>query len=93
MGKNNKKMCIEACANCKYWYYYHDEKQFDKFGEVSEGECRRFPPSVPCIDSVTDLGIPVPELTKMTPLMTNPFTFAGGWCGEFKPAKKLRWTN
>lgn len=85
-----------CCANCKYWYPYN-EKKVDELGDGAEGECRRYPPSVPVIEtdnpdknecSLFDVYIP---LIMGTPLMTNPFSFAGEWCGEFKLMDNPRW--
>ena len=87
-------MEMKYCCNCEYWYCY-DESKIDRFGECAEGECRRYPPSIPIFDgsfneekSVQDLII---SLIKGTPLMNHPFTFAGDWCGEFKMMSNPRW--
>lgn len=87
---------MKCCANCEYWYLY-DEEKFNGAG-FGEGECRRYPPSVPNIECdnnknsprLADLYIP---LIRGTMLMSNPFTFAEEWCGEFKLMKTLRWTE
>ena len=91
--KTDKAKCIKCCANCKYWYTY-DEKKIEEFGDYAEGECRRFPPSIPCIRHINEMGIAVPEnLVKGTLLVSHPFVYAGDWCGEFKAMKNPRWAE
>ena len=93
MSKNKNNKCLEYCANCKHWYPYN-ENDFEKYGECADGECRRFPPSVPIISRISDMGIAIPEdLIKGTLMVNHPFVFAGDWCGEFKAMKNPRWTN
>ena len=91
--KSDKIKCVKCCANCKYWYVY-DEKKIEEFGDCTEGECRRFPPSIPCVSHINDMGIAVPEeLIKGTILVNHPFVFAIDWCGEFKTMKNPRWAE
>lgn len=87
---------IKYCANCKHWYIYN-ESDMDKYGEGASGECRRYPPSVPnfAIEGNNNGDVPFDELCialiKGTPLMSCPFTFADGACGEFRPMDNPRW--
>lgn len=90
MSKKNKvrNKVKRCCANCEYWDCYKED-EFDKFGEVSDGECHRYPCNTHCIEEVN--GNIVLETFKATALMTHPITFAGDWCGEFKRTKNPRW--
>ncbi len=85
---------INYCANCEHWFCY-DELDADRYVDTAEGECRRYPPSVPIFEgrfneekNVQDLII---NLKKGTPFMNHPFTFASTWCGEFKLMDNPRW--
>lgn len=87
---------MKCCANCEHWYPY-DESNLDEFGEVALGECRRYPPNVPVVEPsncdwhpIADLGI---CLIRGTIAMSNPFTYAGEWCGEFRLMDEPRWTE
>lgn len=91
MSKNKNKT-LKYCANCKYWECY-DEKEFEKYGEGVEGECHRYPPNTINFTKVNGVVTMIPEMTKNTPLLSHPFTFAAEWCGEFKPMKNPRWTD
>lgn len=88
----NKNNTPKHCSNCKYWECYN-EKNFEKFGECTEGECHRYPPSTINFERVNEMGIMVPETIMNTPLLSHPFTFASEWCGEFKPMKNPRWID
>jgi len=61
---------FEGCLNCKCWNPYDSEP-----GTLSEGSCRRLPPSVPVND----------EYVRETPLMSFPITYGEEWCGEWRP--------
>ena len=67
------------CCECQWW----ETKAEPEFMELDEGECHRYPPNVPCINQVTNLGIAAPEVIKGSVLMTYPVTYAFEWCGEF----------
>lgn len=89
---------MRYCANCEYWYPYNEDKVVGLYGS-NKGECRRYPPSVPVIE-VEDLEDEMPRIVDVylslimgTPLMSNPFTFAEEWCGEFKLMDKPRWSE
>lgn len=93
MSEKAKKKCLKYCANCKYWYPYN-EKNFEKFGECADGECRRYPACVPCMARINDMGIAIPEeFVKGTLLVSHPIVYAGDWCGEFKAMKNPRWAE
>ena len=87
----------ECCANCEYWYIYNED-DLNRLGEVADGECRRYPPNAPMIETdknddmvyLADCRI---VLNKGVMMMSNPFTFAGEWCGEFKMMDEPRWTE
>lgn len=87
---------LMCCMNCKYWDCYN-EKEFEQCGELAEGECRRYPPSLPIFDQCGIDDVPVSDLvislTKGTPLVSNPFTFGRDWCGEFVLMKNPRYTG
>lgn len=96
-------MCdkMRYCANCEYWYVYN-ENELEKHGELAEGECRRYPPNVPIFDNINknknnEYAYKIKELflflTKGTVRMSNPFVFAGEWCGEFKMMDNPRLTD
>ena len=77
----------KTCAECEYWYCINNE-ELERYGELAEGECRRYPPSVPSFYNtyedeckLTDLIV---ILSKGSQFMVYPSTFAGEWCGEFK---------
>lgn len=85
-------MCdLKCCANCKHWYCYDSEENFDF---TSNGECRRFPPSTPIFETMGDdsvkLGDAMVSMIRGTVMMNFPFTYAEDWCGEFDWADKLR---
>ena len=79
-------MSERTCYKCRWW------DPFDKgdITELSDGDCRRYPPNVPCVNRVNDLGIAVPETIRGAILMGYPITFAIEWCGEFQPLKRER---
>ena len=58
-----------SCLHCRFWDPYVEEPDL-----LSEGECRRYPPSVP----VTD------EYVRNVPLMAHPMTYGEECCGEWK---------
>ena len=87
---------LRYCGNCDYWYCYK-ENEFEKFGAIAQGECRKYPPSIPVIEMnedevcFTDLYVSLNNNGSL--LLTHPLTFAEDWCGEFKPMKNPRWTE
>lgn len=78
---------MTCCGNCQWWEP-HDAKAV--VTELRDGECARFPPSVPCISRVTDLGVAVPEVVRGTVLMAQPTTYSVERCGEFRRATQSR---
>ena len=73
----------ECCMNCKYWDSYEAEKSPDN-RMWCDGNCHRYPPCVPCIAGITDIGALVfEEPYKGLPLVDHPVTFGDNWCGEF----------
>lgn len=59
----------EACCECRYW---HDTGWGDELGM-----CRRYPPTVPCMEGgiIEEHGIMVTD---------HPLVLWDGWCGEWK---------
>lgn len=59
----------ETCCECRYW---------DDTGWCDElGMCRRYPPTVPCMEGgiIEEHGIMATN---------NPLVLWNGWCGEFR---------
>ena len=63
----------ETCLNCRFWLPLDESQPPDP---ISEGECRRFPPSLPTGE----------EDSRGLALVTYPMTFGDEWCGEWKEA-------
>lgn len=78
---------MRCCANCDYWEPYGEH---DEVTELDDGDCRRYPPSVPCLRRVSELGIAEPETARNTVLMAYPVMFATEWCGEFRETASPR---
>lgn len=59
----------EACSECRYW---HDTGWGDELGM-----CRRYPPTVPCMEGgiIEEHGIMATD---------HPLVLWDGWCGEWK---------
>ena len=73
----------ECCAECKYWDSYEAEKNPDH-RMWCDGNCHRYPPYIPCMAGITDIGAFVfEEPYKGLPLVDHPVTFGDNWCGEF----------
>lgn len=75
------------CVKCEYWECINNE-ELEKYRELAEGECRRYPPNVPSFWNtheeqckLTDLIV---NLDKGSQFMVWPTTFADEWCGEFE---------
>lgn len=70
------------CCDCRWW------EPIDKgeTTELSEGYCHRYPPNVPCVAKVNDIGIAAFETVRGTVLMSYPIVYAPEWCGEFHDA-------
>lgn len=71
---------MSCCANCRWWDPRHE---YETITELDEGECHRYPPSIPCIAKVNDLGLATPEVIRGSVFTTYPITYALEWCGEF----------
>lgn len=84
---------LKCCRNCEYWDCYHTDEKEDDW--LAEGECRRYPPSIPIFDNTFEDHVSVDELmiclTKGTLFVNHPFTFAEDWCGEFKCIENPKW--
>ena len=68
----------QTCEKCRWW-----ETRDKVVDELSEGECHRFLPIVPCIRKINDFGITTPEVIRGSILTAYPTTYAPEWCGEF----------
>lgn len=89
---NKYDMDLRMCANCYWWDV--SEKEFEKHDFLAEGFCHRYPPATPCVSHINSMGITVLEEPKYgMPLLSCPMTFGEEWCGEFKWAVNLRWTE
>lgn len=75
-----------TCCECRWW---RPAKEREHYTEIDDGECIRFPPMVPCINRVTDLGIAVPEVLRGVVLTAYPIVYALEECGEFE--RKRGW--
>lgn len=73
----------EICLTCDFWLPNASEKQ--PYNELTCGECRRFPPSVPII---AERGTFYEETeqgsTPDSTLMGYPETYGTEWCGEWR---------
>ena len=68
--ENGGRAVTEACCDCRYW---HDPEWGDDLGM-----CRRYPPTVPCMEGggiVEEHGITMTD---------HPLVLWDGWCGEWK---------
>ena len=73
----------QMCENCRYWF-----EPWKADGEA-EGQCRRFPPTTPCMEIVLDERFPryeraVPVEAHGMMLTDYPLVLWDGWCGEWK---------
>lgn len=70
----------ECCETCRYYR--------DTWG-ADIGECRRFPPVVPCMEPVA-LGVnveaPWPVEMRGGMLTDFPLALPDSWCGEWRAA-------
>ena len=73
-----------TCLTCDFWLPNANEKP--PYNELTCGECRRYPPSVPLIIKTTELGVEVHDRGSNdgVPLMGWPETYAAEWCGEWR---------
>lgn len=69
------------CCECRWW---KPREELDCYCEIDEGDCHRYPPIVPCVSRVTELGIAVLEEIRGAVLTTYPTTYATEFCGEFE---------
>ena len=71
-----------TCETCDYWAM----KKNEEVTEVTDHECHRYPPNVPVIRHVNDIGIECHLLTtgNDSTYMTYPRTFFDEWCGEWR---------
>ena len=69
------------CCECRWW---RPREDLDYYSETDDGECHRYPPMVPCVSRVTELGIAVLEEIRGAVLTTYPVTYAEEFCGEFE---------
>lgn len=83
---------LKCCANCKYWDCYEGKDKKCDF--TTDGECHRYPPSIPNFDNHKEDEYCVEDLilclVKGTALVSCPITYATEWCGEFKKMKNPR---
>lgn len=69
------------CCECRWW---SPLEELDHYCEIDDGECHRYPPTVPCVSRVTELGITSFEEMHGAVLTTYPTTYATEFCGEFE---------
>lgn len=87
---------LKYCVNCEHWYCYKYKDTIEKsFDGIVEGECRRYPPSMPIIaNSSGREEKPVDEfiisLYRQVPETSYPHVYSDEWCGEFKLADEVR---
>lgn len=87
---------LKYCVNCKHWYCYkYRDMVKESFDDVVEGECHRYPPSIPVIaNSAGHDEKPIDELIvalyRQVPMASYPWTYSNEWCGEFEMADKVR---
>lgn len=71
----------ETCCTCRFWH--------GPWNDGEEGQCRRFPPTAPCIEIVRDAACrhserAVPVECHGLALTDYPIVLWDGWCGEWK---------
>lgn len=69
------------CCKCRWW---KPREELDCYCDIDDGECHRYPPMVPCVNRVTELGIAVFEEIRGAVLTTYLTTYATEFCGEFE---------
>ena len=85
----------DYCVNCKYWYCYDYEHKVEQDGCILEGECHRYPPSMPVFANSSghedmDVKELIIALYRQVPVTSYPYTYSDEWCGEFVRLDKLR---
>lgn len=70
---------MSYCCDCRWW----ENLDSGEVTELSEGCCHRYPPNVPCVARVNDIGVATPEVVKGSVLTNYPINYAFEWCGEF----------
>lgn len=75
-------MTEKRCETCAMWDGPHDGSA----RELDSYECHRFPPSVPVVERVTELGVEIHLLNEGNDvmMMTYPRTYFDEWCGEWR---------
>ena len=73
----------ETCDTCRWYEEPRDAWDF--------GLCHRYPPSVPCLETVVLHDRPrverlAPVEERGVALTEHPLVIPDGWCGEWAPA-------
>lgn len=73
-----------TCLRCDYWLPNCGERE--PYNELTCGECRRYPPSVPLVAERGQFyELHEQGSTADATLMSWPETYAAEWCGEWIP--------
>lgn len=80
----------ETCDACRWYEEPRDAWDF--------GLCHRFPPLVPCLETMVVNDRPrverlVPVEERGVALTEHPLVMPDGWCGEWKPADLAAYAN